>query len=314
MDKEAKKFLRKKLAAMALITFPVIIAKLPLKFIYFTGEIIGKLFYLLVARHRKLALENLRMVYPRMNPGHREKIAKESFIFMVQFFLETLYFIGNPRRLDSVRIEGREYIDEVIKNNQGIIGLTAHLGNFPLMLMKLVAEGYDVNIVLRPMRDPAIGKQVQDLCAKVRVKTIFSHPRRKAVSNIIRALRNKEIVTILMDQNVDTGGVWVNFFGKLAATPIGPVIFALRTGAVILPVYIVREGIGKHCIKILPPQNLEKTDNEKETILLNVIKFTKIIETWINRYPSQWGWIQRRWKSRLPKEGKDMEFRVEKSG
>jgi KDO2-lipid IV(A) lauroyltransferase len=116
-----------------------------------------------------------------------------------------------------------------------------------------------------------------------------------------------------MDQNFGSTGVWVKFFGKLAATPVGPITLGLRTKAVLVPAYIYRKGQGSHCIKIFPHQELEIGTSKDETVLLNTIKFSRIMESWIKEYPGQWGWIHRRWKSQPPEAPRDTEFKVEKN-
>ncbi|MBL7132213.1 MAG: lysophospholipid acyltransferase family protein [Candidatus Omnitrophica bacterium] len=312
MNKKTKRFVTRWIGFISFRLFAFISAKLPLTVSYFIGRIIGKLFNLPVTRYRKVALESLAIAFPQKSINERRQIAKESIVMVIQGGLELLYFYRNTQRLTDVRIEGREYLDAALKSNKGVVGVTAHFGNFPLMLLKLAKEGYSVNTLLRPMRDPKAGDYVYNLCKGAGIGTIFSYPRREVVNGTISALRDNEIVLIQMDQNFGTGGVWVDFFGRLAATPVGPIVFASRTEATILPIYIVREGVGKHCIKILPPQPLEKTDNRDETILLSAIKITKIIESWIKAHPSQWAWIHRRWKSRPSEKVKDIRFKVQK--
>jgi KDO2-lipid IV(A) lauroyltransferase len=161
------------------------------------------------------------------------------------------------------------------------------------------------------MRDTKAGSYLHDLRTNAGVKTIYSYPRKACVSSIVKALRDKELVIIQMDQNFGTGGVWVKFFGELAATPVGPIVFALRTGAPVVPVYIYREAKGKHCIKFFPEEELIVTEDKDKTILLNAIKFTRVIESWIRTVPVQWGWIHRRWKSRPSEKIKAMKYRIE---
>jgi KDO2-lipid IV(A) lauroyltransferase len=227
--------------------------------------------------------------------------------------LEVFYFLKNQHRLNAVRLEGRQYLEDALRQGRGVIGVSAHLGNFPLMALKLAKEGYPVNVILRPLRDPQIGECIYNMCAQGGVKTILSYPREEVVANTIKALRNKELIIVQMDQNFGTGGVWVDFFGKLAATPVGPIVFSLRTKAVLLPIYIIREGIGRHCIKILPPLTLERTSDVRETILLSAAKITKIIEGWIRQNPEHWFWIHRRWKSRPSDIIKKAKFKIHKT-
>jgi KDO2-lipid IV(A) lauroyltransferase len=311
MDKEKKKFLRRKLGWISLRVFTLINGILPLKFNYFLGKILGKVAYLLVLRHKKVALESLSIAFPQLSSKERKKIVSDFFIFMAQSSLELLHYLRNSHNLENVKIKGKENLDKALRKKRGVIILTAHFGNFPLMSLKLVKEGYPVNVVARPMRDRKAGSYIHSLRTKAGVKTIFSYPRRECVNNIIKALRNNEIVIIQMDQNFGTGGVWVKFFNKLAATPVGPIVFSLRTKSAIVPAYICREKVFSHLIKIFPEEDLIITEDRNKTVLLNAAKFTRIIEGWIKECPSQWSWIHRRWKSRPSKEVKQLKFKVE---
>ena len=179
------------------------------------------------------------------------------------------------------------------------------------MIFKLVQEGYKIHVVARPLRDRKTDDYIHGLREKTNIKTIFSYPRKECISRVIRVLRNKEIVMIHMDQNFGTGGVWVRFFNKLAATPVGPIVFALRTNAPVVPMNIIRRSRGKHSIEIFPEVELDRKKNRDETILVNAAKFTKLIESWVKEYPSHWEWIHRRWKSRPSEKIRKAKFKIQ---
>jgi KDO2-lipid IV(A) lauroyltransferase len=117
------------------------------------------------------------------------------------------------------------------------------------------------------------------------------------VNSTIQALRNNEIVFIPIDQNFGTAGVFVNFFGRQAATATGPVIFAQRTKAALVPCFILRQKDDRHKIIFEAAIDLQEGKTPEETILINIQRLTDIIESYIRKYPAEWGWIHRRWKS-----------------
>lgn len=311
MDKEKKKAFLRGVGWFFLKSVASFSGGISLRQDYLLGKIIGITAYSILLHHRQVALESLSVAFPEKTREEKKKIARDFFIFMIQGGLELLHFFRNPSNLKGIRVENKEYLEEALKKQKGVILLTAHIGNFPLMALKLAEEGFAVNFVTRPMRDKKAGDYLHDLRTKAGVKTIYSYPKKACVSGIITSLRQKEIVIIQMDQNFGTGGVWVKFFGQLAATPVGPVVFALRTGAAVVPVYIYRENEGNHCIKFFPEEELILTQDKDETILLNAIKFTSLIENWIKHVPSQWGWIHRRWKSRPSEKVKNLKFKVQ---
>ena len=151
---------------------------------------------------------------------------------------------------------------------------------------------------MRPMRDKLAESYFLKKRQRYGVKTIYSQPRQVCVEETIRALRNNELVFIPLDQNFGTAGVFVDFFGTKAATATGPVIFARRTKAALLPCFIVRQPDNTHKIIFEPEMELQESRTSQESIALNIQRLTDIIERYIRKYPAEWGWIHRRWKSR----------------
>ncbi|MDD5195031.1 MAG: lysophospholipid acyltransferase family protein [Candidatus Omnitrophica bacterium] len=311
MTKEQRKFIQRRLGFFFLRMFTIINGSLPLRFSYTLGKTLGSLAYIFIRRHRRIALESLSIAFPNKTESANKKIARDFFIFMAQGSFELLYFLRNSKNLDNVRVEGIEYLNGAMAERKGVIIVTAHMGNFPLMSLKLVQLGYKVSFVTRPMRDEKAGDYLYNLRESCGVKTIFSYPRRECILGIASALRNNEIVILQMDQNFGTGGVWVKFFGLLAATPTGPVTLALRYNAAIVPAYTFRAGLGQHTVRIFPQEPLVRAPDKDETVLINVARLTHIIEGWVAAHPEQWGWIHRRWKSRPSEKMTNYKFKIE---
>lgn len=312
MGKEKRKELKRRFGWYALKLFIYINGILPLRLSYCLGYVFGSIAYIILWPHRKIAMNSLTIAFPEKSLKEKRKIARKFFIFMSQGSFELLHLLKHPERLDGTRIEGKEYLDKELGKNKGVILLTSHLGNFPLMSLKLAKCGYAVNILTRPLRDKKAGSYLHGLREKSGVKTIFSFPRRECIGNIIKALRNNEIVIMQMDQNFGTGGVWVKFFNKLAATPVGPIVLSLRTQASLVPGYMHRESFAKHCLRILPREDLLEGQDKNEVVLKNAIKLTQMIEGWIKENEDQWGWIHKRWKSQPTQAMMDLEYKVQK--
>lgn len=311
MDKEQKKKWRRDLAWFFMKVSVNVNGVLPLGFNYFLGSVLGRLAYCIVLRHRRVAMESLAVAFPEKSPGQRRQIARDFFVFMAQASFGLLYYLRHPERLSDVHVEGINHIDEALAKGKGVVLVSAHIGSFPLLSLKLASLGYPVNFVTRPMRDSRAGDYLYELRTKAGVKTIFSYPRRECVQDIIVALRRNEVVILQMDQNFGSGGVWVKFFGKLAATPVGPISLALRTQAAVVPAYIYQQSMDRHCIKIFSEERIVLFEDKDETILRNAIRLTRIIEGWIREHPCQWGWIHKRWKSRPSEQVQCLKFKVE---
>ena len=305
LSKEVKTRIKRGIAFYSLRVVCLILRIIPKSAVYAFAEFAARLGFFIAVRHRRIAYESLNIAFGETKKrAEITKIVKDCFTNMSKGMLEMLAFLDQPQSLDKmVCLSGKDNLDQALAKGKGVIMLSAHFGNFPLLLTKLAILGYKVNIVLRKMRDEKTDEYFYKKRMAFGIKSIYTQPRATCVKNIISVLRNNEIVFMLMDQNFGTGGVFVDFFGKKAATATGPIILALRSGAPIVPAFIFRTENNKHNLIIEPEMQLEKNEDNDQMILANVAKITDIIESYVRKYPSEWGWIHRRWKSRPKDEG-----------
>lgn len=299
-SKKIRKTISRFFGWIGLISSSLIIKVIPQSAIYCFAENLAVLGYIIARKQREIALESLTIAFGKeKSEAQIKQIAKDCFIFMAKAGLELLLFMDRPALLKK-RIEfvGRENLDAALAKGKGVILVSAHFGNFPLMLVKLSLEDYQTAGIMRYMRDERVEKIFVAKRSRMGIKTIYSQPRKVCVEESIRTLRNNELLFVPIDQNFGSGGVFVDFFGRQAATATGPVVLALRTDAAILPCFIVRQKDDRHKIIFEPALNLERAGDYQETVIRNIQKLTNIIEFYIRKYPAEWGWIHRRWKSR----------------
>jgi KDO2-lipid IV(A) lauroyltransferase len=298
------KKIRKNLAYLAswlgLTICSLIVKVIPARYLYGFARNLSSLGYLLVAKQRKVALDSLQIAFgDAKSKAQIQKIAKDSFTLMSKGAVELLFLMDRPSLLRKrVEFVGRKYLDEALARGKGVILVSAHFGNFPLLMAKLSLEGYKVAGIMRQMRDTRVEKMFLAKRTKLGIKTIYFQPRTTCVNNTIASLRANEIVFIPLDQNFGTGGVFVDFFGRKAATATGPVVLAQRTKAALLPCFIVRQPDDSHRIIFEPRLELAESKDAEETITINIQRLTNIIESYIRKYPAEWGWVHRRWKSK----------------
>jgi len=269
-------------------------------------NVIAFLGYRLASKQRKIALTSLGIAFGgEKSAPELARIAKNCFTYMAKSAIELMYLMNKPKALkERVKIVGGQHLDTALAKGKGVILVSAHFGNFPLLLGKLSLEGYKTAGIMRQMRDIKVENIFLKMRNRYGVKTIYAQPRNVCVNSTIESLRNNETVFIPLDQNFGTSGVFVDFFGIKAATATGPVVLAQRTKAALLPCFIIRQHDDTHNIVFEPEMALEEGSSAQETILINIQKLTNIIEFYIRRYPAEWGWIHRRWKSK-PKEKYD---------
>lgn len=283
----------------------LIIKVLPAACLYnFAGAIAG-LGYIFARKQREIAIESLTIAFGKDKTSREiERIAKDCLVFMAKSAVELIFLMDKPELFKRrVEISGKDNLDAALSRGNGVILISAHFGNFPLLLGKLSLEGYRVAGIMRPMRDARVEKLFLKKRQRFNMKTIYSQPRNVCVETTIRALRNNEVVFIPIDQNFGSGGIFVDFFGRKAATATGPVVLAQRTGAQLLPCFILRQKDDTHKIICEPALELQEGKSQEETVLMNIQKLTGIIEAYIRKYPAEWGWIHRRWKSKQNEKG-----------
>jgi KDO2-lipid IV(A) lauroyltransferase len=299
-SKKIRKSISRFFGWLGLSLCSLIIKIIPERYIYGFAQKLGAWGYIIASKQRKIALESLGIAFGHDKSPHEiTEIAKECFNFMAKSGVELLFLLDKPALLKKhVEILGKDILDQAFSRGNGVILVSAHFGNFPLLLARLALEGYKTGGIMRHMRDSRVEKIFLAKRDRFKIKTIYSQPRDACVRDTIEALRNNELVFIPLDQNFGTGGVFVDFFGRKAATATGPVVLAQRTKATILPCFIIRQKDDTHKVVFEPPLNLIEGKTARETIFINIQRLTDLIESYIRRYPAEWGWVHRRWKSR----------------
>jgi KDO2-lipid IV(A) lauroyltransferase len=154
---------------------------------------------------------------------------------------------------------------------------------------------FPINIVVRPLDFKPLDHFIFNLRTRYGGKII---PKERSIHAIIKSLNRGEMVALLMDQNVDWyEGVFVDFMGHRACTNKGLALFALKTGAPVVPVFMVREKSGLRA-EFGPEIVTVKTGDRQKDIETNTQEYNRVIENFVRRYPEQWFWIHQRWKTK----------------
>lgn len=271
----------------------------PLPLLYGFANFLGFLGYHFGVRHRRIAIDSLTRAFGgKKSKKEIERICRECFNTMAGSAVEFFMFMRYPGRIRKfVHIEGAEHLDRALAKGKGVVAVSAHFGSFPLLVTRLSLQGYKVSTMLRHMRDQGLDNFFEKKRDMMKVGSVYTQPREKCVNDSLKLLRNNEVLFVQLDQNFGTAGVFVDFFGQKAATATGPIIFSMRTGAPIVPMFIYRVKGPKHKIIILPEVPWEEMTSKDETVLRMVQKLTTLIEEYIRKHPHEWGWIHKRWKA-----------------
>ena len=262
---------------------------------YLIGITLGNLVFYGIKKRREIGINNLKMAFPELSDQAARELIKKSChhlgLNLVEFTM--LSYLKKEDLLNNVQIENKDILDQALAGGQGIIIYSAHFGNWELVGVNLALQGYPLSGLARTQNNPYFDNRINQLRELAGIRLI---PLGMSVREAFKVLRNRKILYILGDQHAGTKGWTVKFFGRVTSTYPGAVQLAVRTGAVILPAYIIREGWRRHRIKIFQPYAIKKSATEKEQHRL-LQELTSLSEKVIREYPEQWLWLHRRWKN-----------------
>jgi KDO2-lipid IV(A) lauroyltransferase len=279
-----------------------LIRLLPHRLSLWLAGILGTGAYYVLWPERRKALAHLAIAFgEEKSATERRRIARRSFVHLAHNFVELVNFERMSDRLDTyVELEDRSGIDRCLEGGKGLIWVTGHIGNWEVLASYFSRhERYKVNVISRRAYDP----RMQDLLVHLRsgsgVKTIERGDPR-ATREIIRTFRRNEVFAVLIDQDTKVQGVFVDFFGRPAFTPMAAATLAYRMEAPVLVGFIERLPDGRQRITYSGPVVLPRTGDADEDARLATAEFTRLIEAQIRRIPEQWIWMHRRWRTRPP--------------
>lgn len=276
-------------------TFRYIFSFLPLRVSVALGGSLGCILWAL-SRKKVDGAEKRAVRALGIGVTHARKTVRESYINLGRSVAEITRMSMKKLDLDSVaHIHGIDNLDRAISEDRGVIFLTSHMGNWEILAAYVASKGYPMNAIGAEQRD----ERITDMIIRTRdlygVKTISKGFNLKSA---IRCLRDREILGVLIDQDVRDKGIIAPFLGLPASTPYGPFKMAARLGSPILPVFSVRREDGiNHDLYILSPLEVDSGDNPDKDMENAVIKANDLLSLWITKYPGQWMWLYPRWAS-----------------
>jgi Kdo2-lipid IVA lauroyltransferase/acyltransferase len=258
-----------------------------------------RLFYYFSPRHRFIALQNLRRAFPDKSIAEIIQIAKGAYRNLAIICAE---FCDLPR-LDRTRlhrlldVEGLDNAQRALAKKKGMLVLASHFSNWELMAVAVSAFIAPGVAIYRPLDNLFLDRLVRYIRSSTGNIPV---PKKRAMLQVIRCLGRNGTVGVLIDQNVSwKEGIFVNFFGSPACTTDGFAQIALKTGAPVLPCFIVRKPDGRYRLIVGEEVSLIRTGDWDADVRANTQQFTNIIENMIRKYPEQWLWLHQRWKTKM---------------
>ncbi len=293
----SKKFLSK--ISFSIIKIIVFIVKIfPITISIKIADLIAYIAYKINWRRKEIALNNLKIAFGDQKTKEEiNLIFKNSLKKIARNFFTIIFLLENKLKendiLNLFGVEGIGYLDEALKNGKGVIALSGHIGNFPLMIIWLALKKYEVTVIYKEAKN--FPKDFyRNLMLPYGIDPIQYTSQFSVVSSVIKALNKNKIVLIQIDQNKPRG-VYVEFFSKYVPTAEGPVVISRKTKSPIIPIFAINEN-NKYKLKIYPKVKLDYNLPDKIFIQESTQILTKIIEDIIKEHPDEWFWLHNRWK------------------
>jgi KDO2-lipid IV(A) lauroyltransferase len=250
-------------------------------------------------RLRRVGLRNLALAFPEKSAAEREALLREEFRSLGWQLAEFPHMARLTRESAEtlIRYEGLENYLSAKAKGRGVFVLTAHLGAWELSSFYHSLMGYPMSMVIRRLDNPLLDATVNGIRSmhgnRVLHKDDFAR-------GLLTAMQRGETVGILMDTNMTPPqGLFVPFFGVEACTASGLARVAMRTQAAVLPGFLVWEASERRYVLHFGEElALVRTGDNERDVAANTALFTATLEAWIRRYPGQWLWVHRRWKTR----------------
>ncbi|MBM4339810.1 MAG: hypothetical protein FJ110_09720 [Deltaproteobacteria bacterium] len=271
---------------------------LPERFALWIGRQFGNLMYYIDVEHRRVAIDNLKIAFgEEKTEAERYSIAKKNFQNLGMMAVEFLRipYMDLETYKKKVEAEGVDEALKVLEGKKGALLLIGHFGNWELMAMMSRVINKPILVIAKPIKNNRyLEKWFIDSRERIGLEVI---PPLNAIPKVVHALSQNKVVGIMFDQRGKRSkGIWADFFGRKVPTTPGLAAMALRSGAPVIPVFMIRIGFQKHRLIIKKPIKLIQTGNFTKDVEANTQLFNQNLEAIIRQYPEQWLWIHRRFE------------------
>ena len=267
------------------------------------ASFMGKVAFSFLGKYRKIAEDNIAEALG-FGEVQSKRIARDVFVNLAKNGAEWVKIASEGRKCAEklvTEVHGLEHYKEAMSGGKGMIVLASHLGNWELLTVYLTAIGYNGTVIGKRLYFHKYDEFITGLREKTGVQLMY---RDESPKKVLRVLKNGGVIGILADQDVDSvNGIFVDFFGKPAYTPVAPVRLAMASGAPIVPSFMIRKKDNTHKLVVEKPIYVKRDAKNEEELVRYTRAWTELLEKHVKNDPSQWVWIHRRWKTQTKTNG-----------
>lgn len=280
-----------------------IVKHVPRRLVYLFSDVLADISYYLCQKLRKRSVRNLTIALgDRMDMREPTWVVRKS----LRNFFRSIVEIGHalsttPEEFQrEILVVGREHMEKALAKGKGVIALSAHLGNFFLVGGVLAMEGYPTYILVNLPKNGGFRDLFVQYGLQTGQRAIHARPRRIASSELLKVLRQNKLAVIIADEHRAKKGIRVPFFGRTVMARRGPATLALRSGAALVPVYLIRGQNSTLTLIVEPEIELQRSGDVSANIRENTLRITQWLERVVSSYPDQWNWMNFRWQEDWP--------------
>ncbi len=284
------------LEARALQLVERVIERLPRCCVLALGRSLGRLWSDLDARHVRIAADNLRRAFPTWDEARVLRTARAVYEHFGAMLLDLLWMGGRPvaEAVALVDVEGGAHVEAAMSEGRGVLMITGHFGNWELAGLFHGARFGAMGVVARPLDNPALDAKLVSLRVRGGNTVIY---KQRALQQVLRLVHDGKSIALVIDQNVQEGGVFVSFFGRPAASAPVASALTLKTGAPIVPAFCELLPNGRYRMSYGAAIRNRPSGDRQADILRVTQETATLIESAVRARPEQWLWLHRRWKT-----------------
>jgi Kdo2-lipid IVA lauroyltransferase/acyltransferase len=267
------------------------------------GALVGLMFYWFDRTRRRIAEQNLAAAFPVRSEGERRDIARRAFMHFGELFMELLKFsmLSPERMLARVEFEGEDRARAAYAHGKGVLFVTGHFGFWEIHALVHALRIQPIGVLARALDNPALNDMLERIRQRTGNTVIY---RQGTIRRVMRTLQAGQGVAVLIDQHImSRDAIYVDFFQQPAATTTAVASLALRTGAVVVPVFALPLGGGRYRMIYEHPVEPPRPDSE-DAVREFTQACTDVLEMYVRRHPDLWLWMHRRWRD-LPALGQE---------
>ena len=263
------------------------------------GAALGRVVHAADAFHRDIALENLARAFPSRTAAERRALTRDMFAHFGSLLFELLKVgrLSQAELLRLIEFEGDERVAHAYEQGKGVLFFTGHFGYWEIQAIAQPIVAYPVSVLARPLDNPRLHDWLERIRTSTGNTVIY---RQGAIRKVLRDLAANRGVAILIDQHLHSPDVvYVDYFGRPAATTSALAALALRTGAPVVPVFALPLPGGRYRFVYEHPVEPPSSDTA-DAVTQFTQRCTDVLEMYVRRHPELWLWMHRRWRAPEP--------------